>query len=630
MIQWMHALSRSWVATLLMGGLAVSFVVWGIADVFTGRSSNAVATVGSTEIDQSDFLRGYKGILRIESRQRGVEITPEMAQRMGLGQLALQQMVSQTALDNLAADLGIVTPLAAAQDNIRSTPSFHGATGQFDPATFARLLQTAGYSEQSFTNEVQSDMTRRQITGAVEGNFVIPSGYAEALFLYLNERRAADYVIVSPDSLAPIAPPDEATLAAYVKANPQRFSTPEYRDVDFAEIGPEDLLNQVTVSDAMIAQDYALHKTTYVVPEKRDVQQIEYASEADAAAARAKIDSGTSFEAAALAKGVKPAELSLGTLAKADMADPARADAAFALEINKVSQPVKSAFGGYVLMRVTKITPGSSRSLDDAKEEIRKALGLQLAANKIIDIVNAFEDARSGGATIAQAAKKTGMKPGHVAAIDAGGKAPDGGPAAAPQDPEFLTQIFRAEVGEDSDPFPVKSGHYYAIKINGQTPPRLKSLEAVRPEAIAAWTSEQRARLLAVRTAELTAQAVKENSLDGIAGAAKAPVQHSPAIARNTDDIMFSAALVRKLFEARPGGIVSAPQGQSGNFVVAKVTGVMHPRILPGSPGFSEGAQQLSQSMAGDFSLALANAARSAQGVTVNQKLLEAAIGGGS
>ncbi len=93
---------------------------------------------------------------------------------------------------------------------------------------------------------------------------------------------------------------------------------------------------------------------------------------------------------------------------------------------------------------------------------------------------------------------------------------------------------------------------------------------------------------------------------------------------------MFSAPLVRKLFDAKAGGTVSEVQGKSGNFIVARVTGIMHPHILPGSPGFSEGAQQLSQSLAGDFSLSLANAARDAQGVTVNQKLLDSAIGGGS
>ena len=50
------------------------------------------------------------------------------------------------------------------------------------------------------------------------------------------------------------------------------------------------------------------------------------------------------------------------------MADPARADAAFALPVNEVSQPVKGALSGYVLMRVTKITPGISRTLDDVKD----------------------------------------------------------------------------------------------------------------------------------------------------------------------------------------------------------------------------------------------------------------------
>ena len=33
----------------------------------------------------------------------GMDITPDMAQKMGLGNVALQQLVSRTALDNAAA-----------------------------------------------------------------------------------------------------------------------------------------------------------------------------------------------------------------------------------------------------------------------------------------------------------------------------------------------------------------------------------------------------------------------------------------------------------------------------------------------------------------------------------------------
>ena len=49
--------------------------------------------------------------------------------------------------------------------------------------------------------------------------------------------------------------------------------------------GRQDVANKAAVTDAMIAQDYAAHKDVYVVPEKRDIQQIEFASEADAKAA---------------------------------------------------------------------------------------------------------------------------------------------------------------------------------------------------------------------------------------------------------------------------------------------------------------------------------------------------------
>src|ERR1700679_2329802 len=102
MIQWMHTLSKSWVATLLMGGLTLSFVVWGIADVFTGVSSSGVATVGATEIGQQEFQRLYQNFVRNQAQHMGMDIPPDMPQNMALPQVALQQLLSRTALDNEA------------------------------------------------------------------------------------------------------------------------------------------------------------------------------------------------------------------------------------------------------------------------------------------------------------------------------------------------------------------------------------------------------------------------------------------------------------------------------------------------------------------------------------------------
>ena len=47
-------------------------------------------------------------------------------------------------------------------------------------------------------------------------------------------------------------PPSDAVLAAYVKAHPDRFSTPEYRDADYAAIAPADVMGSITVTDAQI------------------------------------------------------------------------------------------------------------------------------------------------------------------------------------------------------------------------------------------------------------------------------------------------------------------------------------------------------------------------------------------
>ena len=177
-------------------------------------------------------------------------------------------------------------------------------------------------------------------------------------------------------------------------------------------------MGSVSVTDAQISQEYDAHKATYVVPEKRDIQQIEFKTEKEAADARAGIDKGMSFDELASRRGLKPDQISLGTLTQAELPDPDRAKAIFALPENQVSQPLKGAFGGYVLARVTKITPGSNKTLDDVKEDIRKALTQQVAANKLVDIANAFTDARSGGTDLMAAAKKSGMKLGHVAAVD--------------------------------------------------------------------------------------------------------------------------------------------------------------------------------------------------------------------
>lgn len=622
MIQWMHALSKSWMATLLMGGLTLSFVVWGIADVFTGASTTSVASVGGTDISAQDFQRGYRNVQRSQSQQMGTEITPEMAVKMGLPQAALQQMISSTAANNEAKSLGLTVSDTAVAQYVRAMAPFRGALGTFDRQTFVQALNNAGYTEEQFLEEVRQELTRDQLTQALESNFMVPLTYAQALFSYINEKRAVDYIVMTPDMAGSLPTPSDQTLASYLKRRPDRYSTPEYRDAEFAVISPADVMDKVQIGDKQIADEYAAKKSTYVIPEKRDIQQIEFKTEKEAADARAQIAKGMTFDELATRRGQKPEQTSLGSLAQTEIPDADRAKAIFALPVNEVSQPLKTGFGGFALARTTKITPGSNKSLDEVKEELRKDLTTRMAGDKLVDAINAFTDAKSSGANLKEAAQKAGMKLGHLPSIDASGKAPDGSAVAdLPADPEFLPALFKAEVGEDSDPFATKLGAYFVVHVNGVTPPKLKSLDQVRAQAIVDWTNEQRTSLLANKARQLTERAAKEKSLDGIAKELKTTIRKSPALGRETNDATFSAAIVQKIFTTPAGGIDFGPQAD-GNFMIAQITGIAHPPINPREPGFQAGVQRVSQAMAQDFSIDMNNAARTRQGVKVNQKLV--------
>ncbi|HEX4636534.1 MAG TPA: hypothetical protein VH189_10160, partial [Rhizomicrobium sp.] len=146
---------------------------------------------------------------------------------------------------------------------------------------------------------------------------------------------------------------------------------------------------------------------------------------------------------------------------------------------------------------------------------------------------------------------------------------------------------------------------------------------------LADWTNEQRAQLLATKAQALAAQAAKDKSLDGIARQLKVSVQHSPALSRNTNDTMFSTDIVNRLFAAGPGGVEFGIQGLSGNYMIARVTGISHPPVNGADPNFQPAVARFSQQIAQDFSMDAASAGRARQGVKVNQKLLDSLTGSG-
>lgn len=625
MLQQMRRLSKSWISSIFLGGLALSFGIWGIADIFRGNVDTSIATVGGEKIPVETFQRDYRNFLRNAGAEAGHAVTPEEARAKGLDKQALETVLSRSAIDQVIARYGIRATDAQVSSAIRAISAFRGPLGGFDHDTFLQRIQNAGFTEEGFVEIQRQDLARNQLLDAIHDGFQLPQPYTHMFFDYVTEQRAADYIVV-PKSAAGAPPtPSDAQLTAYVDAHAPQFSTPEYRDVTYAVAGPQDVMNQVHVTDAQLQQQYELKKDQYQIPEKRDVEQITFPDEVSAKAARSKIDAGQTFDQIAFQRGLKSTDISLGTVVSDDLGKD-RGPPTFALPVGGVTQPIKSTFG-WVILHVTKMTPGVSKSFADVKDQLRKDVLNQLATAKLTDVTNAFDDASAGGASLADAAKRAGMRVVHIAAVDRSGLTPAGAKAELPASADFLSQLQKSDVGEEGDPFPSSDGSVYVIKINGVTPPKLKPLSEVRTAAVAGWTADAEQQSLTRMAMQLMAEAKASKSLSAIAAKLHTSVQSTGALTRSAKPATLSADLVREVFQAPPGGLVSAPTQNGDGLIIARVTGISHPEASPYDPMFQQLAGNLGGGAQGDFDATIAMAARDKLGVSVNQKQVESVTG---
>ena len=118
--------------------------------------------------------------------------------------------------------------------------------------------------------------------------------------------------------------------------------------MDILALEPDTIANPAEVSDADAEAAYkklAGKDPRFGAPEKRDLQQILFPNEADAAAAEAKLKAGVSFDDLAKERGLKPEDTEIGETTKDAMLDKDEANAVFALPQGGVSGVLKSQFG---------------------------------------------------------------------------------------------------------------------------------------------------------------------------------------------------------------------------------------------------------------------------------------------
>ncbi|MFP1632780.1 peptidyl-prolyl cis-trans isomerase [Zhengella sp. ZM62] len=617
----------TWVAKALLILLVLSFAVWGISGQITsGFNSNSVIEAGDTSVSVTDYRLAYDRELRLLSQRFGQRITREQAQALGLDQQVLSQLVAGAVLDEQARemDLGLSKDRLAALTG--EDPAFQGPDGRFDRRAFDYVLREVGMRPEDYLRNRQQVAVRQQIVEAVSDGLRIPDTFLKAAALYRGEDRTVEFIKLPGALVEPVEPPDEAALQAYFEENKANWRAPEYRRINHVVLEPQAIADPAAITDEQVRADYEARKDRYTTAETRAVDQLVFKSREEADAARMRITGGATFDEVAAAEGKSATDTDLGTVERSAIPDERIAEAAFSLGENQVSGVIDGTFGP-VILRVREINPADTKPLEAVAGEIRNELALAEADRILLDVHDSYEDARAGGATMAEAARQLNLPMTTIEAVDRTGLAPDGSAVAdIPEQAELLKAAFEAETGVENPPLNHGRSGFVWYEVDGVTPARDRTLDEVRDAVVAAWTADERAERLAARAGELEKRLADGETLDAIAAELDLEKQIKRGLKRGADDADIGKAGVTAAFSIRQGGTGLVPGPSSQTQILFRVTEVFEPAGASAESIPDAERQQLTGAFSDDLLEQLVAVLRDKYAVTMDRGALQRAL----
>ena len=350
----------------------------------------------------------------------------------------------------------------------------------------------------------------------------------------------------------------------------------------------EDLAKKVVVTDEKLKAFYEEQKDQYTTPERRKISHILFKindktteKAALEKALKAKQDLANK-DFAALAAEVSDDKLTakkggdLG-LFNVGVMEKAFEDAASALKLGEVSNPVKSAFG-YHLIKVTELVPGNIKPFDSVKNEVTKAYQKAQAENAFYEAGEKLTEmsyenpdnlqtvADALGITVKKSALFTKEKGEGIAA-----------------DEKIRSAAFSEEVlqGNNSAPVELSTEHLVVVRLLEHKAAAKRDLNEVKQE-VAGVLSKEKANLQSVEKAkQIMARLQAGESIQVVAAENKLKINTDKGLVRGKNKLpeqlnnaIFKAA---KPVGGKPSVFIAAlPSGEQVVVSLSKVTaGIM-------------------------------------------------------
>ena len=548
MLAQIRTFAKSPVATVLLGLLVVSFAVFGIADVFRNHAvKDAVVEAGPRTIGSAEFKQMFDQYKKqAEQQNGGMPITTEQAVAAGADRGLADSLAQSESFAALMAKLGIVPSDTLVVGEIRKTPAFFDpVSGRFDKQTYQQKLQEAGLTEAQYERLLRDQIAQGQFVSSLASGLVLPRTYLASIASYNREGRDVSWFLLAPGLAGAPAKPTDADLADFIKKNAARFNKPELRQLSFVRFSPAEFAKTVPVNEADVVKRFNFEKDSLSIAETRSFAQVPVKDAAAGAKAAERLRHGEDPEA--VAKSLGGNSVSYADAPKTAISDRKIADVAFgAVKAGDVIGPAQGTLG-LAVIKILKVGAGHQATLEEARAKITGEIQKEGATDAVYKLVQKYEDARSGGSNMAEAAQGTTLQ---------------GQQANIPQ--KILQAAFTLPQSGDSEVIDLGQGEYAAVRVDKVMPSSLATVDEVRPAATQILVLQTMGKKLQAKADELTAAIKKGQTMEQAAASVGAKLETTADVQRSAAGKQFSNDFMAKLFSSKRGDIFTGEDQKLG------------------------------------------------------------------
>jgi len=490
----------SWI---LLGFLFLGLAGFGAANL--GGSVQSIGAVGDRDITVTTYARALQNELRATEAQFGQQLSMQQAQAFGITNRVLSRVVIETALDSEAERIALSVDDAAVAKDLNNIQAFKGPDGQFSRENYRFSLKNAGYSETEFEESVRTESARTILQAAIIAGNAMPSTAIDTVLDYLTETRNITLTTLTADDLTQtIADPDLAALETYYKDNIATYTLPERKQITYAILTPDMVLDQVDLSDDALRAAYDARRDEFNQPERRLVERLVFLDADQARAKLAEINAGTTdFETVVADRGLALADIDIGDVTMSELGEASAG--VFAANLDQVVGPFDTDLGP-ALFRVNGILVADVVTFDEARDQLFDELATESARRMIDAKSTEIDDAMAAGATLEDLEKEFGMRVDVVMYHD-------GTDAEVAGYPNFRAVASAVQDGDFPTVEPLNDGGIFSVRLDGIEPPAPMPLDEVMDQVSADWrTAQTRAALEAFANDAIASGAVAGSS----------------------------------------------------------------------------------------------------------------------